>query len=174
MRLPHNDLQPREPEVTETGTGTPPRPAARPKVVTVSGPYAGVGKTRLVERLLAALPGAVAVKVRPSEAAILTCEQERAPADPRATDTQRYLAAGAAEAYLLQGPVGPMLARARELIRRTDTACIVFETNALAEDLAPDLALYVDGPGDPKPGASACRDRAHVVVSGLGPVTPSV
>ncbi len=142
-----------------------------PTVITVSGAHRRIGKTLLVERLLAALPRADAVKVqaRPS-APRRVFEETDAPENPE-KDTQRYLCAGAAHAFLLSGPPEELLEDCRRLIRESERDVVIFETNSLAPLLEPDLAFFVEGEGEEKPGAAACRELADVIVSGLADPT---
>ncbi len=146
---------------SEDGT---PQATDRPRIITVSGACAGVGKTRLVERLLRALPDAAAVKVVPEDSGDATIWEETSAGENPSKDTGRYLAAGASRAFLLSGARGELPAVARRLCEEAGTAVVVFETNSLAAELEPDLVLFVEGRGAPKPGAAACRRRADLIV----------
>ena len=138
--------------------------AHRTRIITVSGAHAGVGKTRLVERLLRALPGATAVKVVPTDAGEMVVREETSPDESPSKDTGRYLAAGARRALLLEGPLEELERTARRLCEERGAAVVVFESNSLARALEPDLAFFVEGNGPLKAGAEACRRAADVIV----------
>jgi len=134
------------------------------RIVTVSGSGSGCGKTLLVEQLLHAMADATAVKVQAHPDAPPSALEEKEPKANRQKDTGRYLAAGARRAYLLRGSAEELLETARKLAEDAGTGVVIFETNALATDLSPDLAFFVEG-GPDKPGADRCRRAADVVVS---------
>jgi len=134
-------------------------------VITVSGAGGGVGKTLLIERLLAALPDAAAVKVQPRPRGIPELVEEEDPRLHPGKDTGRYLAAGARRAYLLSGPPGELLPLALRIVEQAGTGTVIFETNSLAAALEPDLAFFVEGEGVAKPGSERCRQMADVLVA---------
>ncbi|MFO7957514.1 MAG: hypothetical protein R6X33_10510 [Candidatus Brocadiia bacterium] len=136
---------------------------AGPRVVTVSGSGGGCGKTLMVERLLRAMPDAAAVKVQATETGAPELMEETDPEANRRKDTGRYLAAGARRAYLLRGRADALLGMAQKLVNDAGTRVVIFETNALATKLAPDLSFFVEGEQD-KPGADRCRRAADVIV----------
>lgn len=133
-------------------------------VVTVSGAYAGVGKTRFIERLLPLLRSATVVKVRIDQRQRAARQEQTTRGHDAHKDTGRFMAAGADRAYLLTGPAEATLAMAQELLRTTDGEVVVFETNSLARALAPDLAVFVAGDQEWKPGAQQCKRIADIVV----------
>lgn len=137
----------------------------RPVIITVSGAYGGVSKTRLIERLLPVLPASTAVKVRTQDAGPATAHEEPSSEANADKDTGRYLAAGAERAFLLTGPPDEALRLAQDLIATSTGGGVVFETDSLAPRLEPDLAVFVAGPGEWKPGAEKIRAQAHVVVT---------
>ncbi|MHC4787945.1 MAG: hypothetical protein ACYS8K_01905 [Planctomycetota bacterium] len=141
--------------------------ARRPLVVTVSGSHSGCGKTRLIECLLPVLRSATAVKVCGEDASPARKYEEDAPEQHAGKDTGRYLAAGAERAVLLSGPPQETLGLARQIVREAATGVVVFETDSLAPELGPDLALFVAGEGEWKPGAERLRGGAHLVVGGI-------
>jgi hypothetical protein len=136
----------------------------RPTVVTVSGAYSGVGKTRLIELLLPLMRPAAAVKVR-CENRVPAVKREEAPGENAGKDTARYLAAGAERALLLVGRTSEVLALAGELLEEVESEMVIFETDSLAQALAPDLAFFVSGPGQWKPDAEERRQSADIVVT---------
>ena len=135
------------------------------RIVTVSGSGHGAGKTALVERLARGFAGCGAVKVRPEEDLPPEVAEEADSAQNPRKDTGRMLAAGAARVWLVQGPVGHCVGAVRGILDEPGYDTLLVETNALVEELDPDLAFYVRGPGEPKPGAAEVRDRADVIVS---------
>ena len=121
-------------------------------IVVVGGQARKVGKTRAVCDIVAATREArwIAIKVSP---------HEHGPTD-RETDTDRYVAAGAAEALLVRKvPVLP-----------TDRNVII-ESNAALESVEPDLFVLVTDPAVPEWKESARRviERADYVVNGAVP-----
>jgi len=136
----------------------------RKRVVTVSGSGHGAGKTALMERLAATFTACAAAKVRPEQNLPPRTVEETGPEDHPDKDTGRLLNAGAARAWLVQGPLDHCRNAVRKLLDEDGYETLLVETNALAAELDPDLAFYVRGPDEPKPGAPAVRDRADVVV----------
>ncbi|MHC5034719.1 MAG: hypothetical protein ACYTFZ_06755 [Planctomycetota bacterium] len=136
----------------------------RPAVVTVSGAYSGVGKTRLIEQLLPLVRPAAAVKVH-CEDRVPAVKREEAPGENAGKDTARYLAAGAERAFLLVGRRSDVLALGRELLEEVGSETVIFETDSLARALAPDIAFFVAGPGQWKPDAEERRRAADIVVT---------
>ncbi len=138
-----------------------------PKVITVSGASAGVGKTRLIERLMPLRGSVTAVKAQAARGGPARVHEEADPAHGELKDTGRYLAAGARRALLLTGPPGELLALARQVIAEATTEVLIFETTALAAELEPELAFFVAGRGPAKPGAERCRRLADVLVTNV-------
>ncbi len=147
---------------------------SRPVVITVSGSGAGTGKTRLLERLLPCLHNCAAVKARcfsPEEDAEgsrrrskLSVLAEDSATDSPAKDTGRFLSAGARRAYLISGAPEEVRREVERIIADGGFDTVVVESNAMALALEGDLALFVSAPGEAKPGAQACRERADLVV----------
>ncbi len=135
----------------------------RATVITVSGSRGGCGKTRVVQMLLRLCPGAVAVKAR-TDAAPVSRLDESPESAPAGKDTARYLEAGAGRALLLTGPAEEMIPLAQALIEEAAPGVIVFETNALAEAVEPDLAVFVEADGEQKDNAESCRRAADLLV----------
>jgi hypothetical protein len=138
----------------------------RPIVVTVSGAYGGVGKTACIERLLPLWESATTVKVRVEAGGEPNRLEETDPEEHAGKDTARYLRAGARRAFFLSGPSDDALRMARRLVAEADTEAIVFETDSLAAELEPDLAVFVTGEGRWKPGAEQRWRAADLVVDG--------
>ncbi len=136
----------------------------RKRIVTISGSGHGAGKTTLVERLAAGFARCAAVKVRPEEDLPPRVAEETDPAEHPDRDTGRMLAAGAARAWLVQGPLDHCRNAVQRLLDEDGYETLLVETNALVTELDPDLACYVRGPDKPKPGAAQVRERADVVV----------
>jgi len=152
---------------------------SRALLITVSGSCAGVGKTRLIERLLPCLGYCAAVKARccgegdDGEAARARVEagpgavvEQDGGGDPR-KDTGRFLAAGACAAFLITGRPGDVRREIEKIIAGGGFDCVVVESNAMALALESDLSFFVRGPGPPKPTAPACEARADIAVCGV-------
>ena len=137
---------------------------SKPVVISVSGSHGGAGKTCLVERLLPCLPNCAAVKARTGKGAELSVLVEDDPAQAAGKDTGRYLAAGARRAYLIGGPGDEVRAAVREIIEGGEFDAVIVESNAMARELESDLAFFVRGAGEPKPGADVCEERADICV----------
>jgi molybdopterin-guanine dinucleotide biosynthesis protein len=134
-------------------------------VITVSGAYSGVGKTRVIERLLPILRNATAAKVRTEQTRPATRYEETSGDQNAAKDTGRYLTAGARRAFLLTGPLADALAMAKEILAKAETDVVIFETDSLSAALGPHLAIFVAGDGPWKPAAEERRRQAHIVVT---------
>jgi len=117
-------------------------------IIVVGGSAKNVGKTTLVCGLIAALDSLrlTAVKITTDAHHGLAPIYEEKCAGP-ATDTARYLAAGAERAFLLTGPPERDLAEALEefwpLIGRG--ANLIFESNRVASHVNADMCLLVQG-----------------------------
>ncbi|MCS6952040.1 MAG: hypothetical protein RMK57_01300 [Bryobacterales bacterium] len=122
-------------------------------LVVVGGPCRNVGKTAVVVGLIQALPqaGWTAVKITPhhygagSPPAPYHLERQT---EVDATDTGRFLAAGAARSYLLSlagGNLRSLIAPLRVLLGASDHAIV--ETTRALDFLVPDLYLAVIHPG---------------------------
>jgi len=124
-------------------------------IVLVGGQTRKVGKTRAVCDIIAATREArwIAVKVSP---------HAHAPVD-RETDTDRYLAAGAADAMIVREL--PVLPADRNLI---------IESNSASDKVKPDVFVFLADPlqSEWKESARRVIARADYVVKGL--VTPPV
>lgn len=136
-------------------------------VITVSGSFGGVGKTRLVERLLPALKNAAAIKVQSRDGKEVSVLVEADSGASPGKDTARFLAAGARRAYLVSGAGEGVREAVEEIIGSGDFDVVVVESNRLARELASDVAFFVTGEGEAKAGADVCRKRADVVVCGI-------
>ena len=137
---------------------------SRTRIITVSASCGGAGKTLLIEALLPCLPNCAAIKVRRGHGDLSLLSED----DPRRSpgkDTSRFLAAGARRAFLVAGPIDEALDAVRDIINSGDFDVVVIESNSLSREIESDLAFFVKGPGDPKPDARVCEQRADVVVS---------
>lgn len=123
-------------------------------IIVVGGSAKGVGKTTLVCGLIAALDRFrwTAVKITSDAHRKFPPIYEEESAGPE-TDTARYLAAGAARAFLLTVPSERDLSEALNdfwpLIGRG--ANLIFESNRVAGHVTADVCLLVQG--DPREGA---------------------
>jgi hypothetical protein len=116
--------------------------------IVVGGSHRGAGKTALVCGLISALAEFrwAAVKI--------TTHDHRKPqpiweeTEPgQGTDTARYLAAGAARAFLLSAPDADLPARLAELLTRlTPPVNTILESNRILGYLHPDLCLALQPP----------------------------
>jgi hypothetical protein len=117
-------------------------------IVVVGGQARKVGKTRAICDIIRATPEArwVAIKVSPHE--------HEPPG--RITDTDRYLSAGAAEAFIV-----------RELPPLPAGRNVVIESNAARDAVKPDLFVFVADPANEEWKESAVRvaSRADYVVN---------
>ncbi len=137
-------------------------------VITISGSASGCGKTSLAERLIPCLGYCAAVKAHIDEAAEFSIEEEESPSQSPSKDTSRFLRAGARRAYLVHGPADRAADAVRGIIQEGEFATLVVESNALARLIDADLAFFVEGDGEEKLGADACRERADLIVAGMG------
>jgi Ni2+-binding GTPase involved in maturation of urease and hydrogenase len=135
--------------------------------ITVAGSAAGCGKTTLAERLIPCLSYCAAVKAHVKEDEPFAVQAEESPSQSPAKDTARFLAAGARRAYLIHGPAARAAEAVIEIVREGEFATLIVESNALACALEADLAFFVEGGGEDKPGADACRREADVIVAGV-------
>lgn len=151
------------------------RPVGR--IIVVGGHSRGVGKTALVEHLLrtlgAARLAAVKVSAHRHAAAMATppvIEETFGPLP--ATQTGRYLAAGAERAWLCRCPSGSLPAAAR-FVRTlaADGWNVLVESNRIIEYLTPDLSLFVASTSNPdwKPSSGPSLRRADALVLSEGP-----
>jgi hypothetical protein len=118
-------------------------------IVVVGGQARKVGKTRAMCDIIAA------TRELAWTAAKISAHGHGAPEPGHLTDTERYLAAGAAEAMLLHSPAE--LPTARNLI---------IESNAAMDALKPDLFVFVTDSTSPewKESARFVRRRADIQV----------
>jgi len=120
-------------------------------IVVVGGSAKGVGKTTLVCGLIAALDRLrwTAVKITGDPHEDLPPVYEEKLPGP-ATDTARYLAAGAERAFLLTAPagrdLGEVLNRFWPLVGRG--ANLIFESNSVVEHVNANICLLVQGHPD--------------------------
>jgi len=140
-------------------------------IVVVGGQARKVGKTSLIASLIAALPTYewTAIKITPHE--------HKAPADlpfsvseelytSTATDTGRYLAAGAVKALLLSVGHARLVDAMPHLQRAIATAKnVVIESNSIVEHLKPDVYIVVlDAAAVAKESVMRMLPQANAVV----------
>lgn len=145
---------------------------SRGALIVVGGHSRGVGKTLLVEQWLRARRGASWAGVKISahrhapDGTHVPLIEEAHQATP-ATQTGRYLAAGARRAFLLRAPDRALAHAAAfvEAIRDTGVNVIV-ESNRLVRHLRPDVLLFVVDPriADWKASSGDCLRAANVVI----------
>ena len=144
-------------------------------VVVVGGQARKVGKTSVVCGLIAALPERrwTAIKLTQHghgesftdfEAGIVLREEHDRSS---CTDTSRYLAAGAEQAFWVRvrpGHLAEQMPRLRDLIESAQNT--ILESNSLIEFLHPELALCLLDPSaaDFKPSALRLLERADALV----------
>jgi hypothetical protein len=139
-------------------------------LIVVGGSARGVGKTSVVCGLIARLPEYrwTAIKIAPHHhgsacgSGVSVCVETDSAA---ATDSSRYLAAGAVRSLWIAAPSLPdALPRIREEIARSENA--ILESNSILDFLAPDLYLSVVDPAIPdcKPSARRLLPRAHAIL----------
>ncbi len=150
------------------------------KTIVVGGQSRDVGKTAAVAGLVRAFAewDWTAVKITQfddDERAIYgeswSLEEDRG--ESGATDTGRFLAAGARRAYWLRAPSG-RLGEAMPALRAVLAGArnAIIESNSVLEFLTPDLFLMVLGPGALKPSARKFLDRADAYLLVGGAAAP--
>lgn len=135
-------------------------------VIAVGSHGRNTGKTSLVCALIRAIPEArwTAVKISGHEhddPCALT--QETDAGGPH--DTSRYLRAGAARAYLLQGSLADALPDLHALLGGSPNA--ILESSRVVDFIRPDLFLFVRNESAPefKEEARAYEPRANAIVT---------
>jgi hypothetical protein len=145
-------------------------------IIVVGGSSCGVGKTPLVCGLIAALPEFrwSAVKITTHHHAQLKpIWEEKIPG--QGTDTARFLAAGAARAFLATPPMrnDPPIADLPSMLDELwpnfgRGSNLIFESNAILDYLDPNLCLLVQGAADQdrrKPSFPTALQRADAIVA---------
>jgi hypothetical protein len=115
-------------------------------ILVVGGGHRGVGKTALVCGLIAALPEYQWMAVK------ITSDDHERPAPVweeteagQGTDTARYLAAGAARAFLITASSDEMEKRLAEFGRIAGPEqSVIYESNRVVDFVRPDLCLLVE------------------------------
>lgn len=128
-----------------------------------------MGKTALVCGLIAALPDFrwTAVKITTHDHGLAQPIWEETAAGP-ATDTARYLAAGAERSLLVTAQPEELERIARTLLQENGPEPhLIFESNSILRLLKPDLCLAVDGgpESEPKPSFQLVAAHADARVS---------
>ena len=136
--------------------------------VVVGGSGRNAGKTLLIESLISAFPEArwLAVKISGHTHGAREPEFQREEKPGAETDTGRFLAAGASEAWWLRtGPdrLSEAVPQLLSLLDRFENA--VIESNSIVEFMRPDLYLFVAG-GERKASAERWISRADLVIPG--------
>lgn len=146
-------------------------------LIVVGGHSRGVGKTTLIEHLLRGMQDEawLAIKVsahRHAQAAVSAPLVEEAWQPSPATQTGRYLAAGARRAFLVRAPDAAM-SRVAAFIDalRSQGSNVVIESNRIVRYLAPDVLLFVVDPrvDDWKPSSALCLPIADALVWSCSP-----
>jgi hypothetical protein len=144
----------------------------RGRLVLVGGHSRGVGKTLFIEEWLRAQRSVpwTAVKVsahRHAAAGAVAPLIEEAATPTWATQTGRYLAAGAARALLVRAPDTLLPAAAAWIDAQCDRgANVIVESNRLVRYLNPERLFFVIDPAiaDWKPSSAACLSAANVIL----------
>ncbi len=139
------------------------------EAIVVAGARSNAGKTSLASWIVGNLPGRVAaIKTSISEGH----EDIQVTADPAVThktgkDTQQLAAAGATPAVLLRAsPADLEEALGEALSESAGADYLVVEGNRVLPHLHPELAIFLDAPGEEKPSAAEARDFCHLTVNG--------
>lgn len=136
-------------------------------IVVVGGGGRTVGKTALACGVIAALPDWqwVAVKIAKHEHAAEQPVWEETYAG-EATDTARYLAAGARRAFLLTAADDVAMSGALDELRaRVERdANLIFESNRVLSLVNPDVCLMIAEGEEPKTSFAAAIRRADAIV----------
>jgi hypothetical protein len=152
-------------------------------LIVVGGHSRNIGKTSVVCGIIAQMPERHWTAIKITQYGHGVCSHEGEPcecADPRhpvamseekgadpATDSGRFLAAGAQRAYWLRTPAGG-LGEAMPKLRQAvaGTPHIIVESNSVLQFLRPDICLMVMDGGTPdfKPTSRRFLDRADALV----------
>jgi hypothetical protein len=138
-------------------------------IVVVGGPAKGVGKTALICGVIVAMPEREWTAIK-----ITSHTYGRAPiteevAHDVATDTGRYLQAGAKRALLVEAGEGADLAlMLRQTVEKSGN--LIVESNRIVQSLTPDLCLGVLGASavPEKPSFAAFLATVHGLVARTG------
>lgn len=127
-------------------------------ILAVGGSGRKVGKTSAIEALLRATPEGrwLAVKISGHAHGAHGWDLDRQETPDAGTDSGRFLAAGAVEAWWLRCAPGRLveaLPALRSLIDRFENA--VLESNSITALLSADLHLFLKGGEDKKPAGTA-------------------
>jgi hypothetical protein len=127
-------------------------------ILVVGGSGRKVGKTSAIEALLRATPDGrwLAVKISGHAHGAHGWQLDRQEAPDAGTDSGRFLAAGAAEAWWLRcapGRLAEAVPALRSLMDRFEN--VVLESNSIAAFLTADLHLFLTGEDDKRPAGAA-------------------
>lgn len=137
-------------------------------IVVVGGSGRNVGKTSFICGIVASLPELswIGVKVTSDEhGSAHGLQEEQAPG--RATDTARFLAAGARRAFLIAADETEWPSLLEDLRSRIEpSAALVFESNRIVNLVRPDVYLAVRGSEerDSKPSFQSLAHLTHATV----------
>ncbi|MDP2318888.1 MAG: hypothetical protein Q8O42_06055 [Acidobacteriota bacterium] len=154
----------------------PPRVGGRGRLIVVGGHSRGVGKTATIENLLRARANEawVAVKIsahRHAQESSTPPVVEEAREPSPLTQTGRYLAAGAARAWLYRCPSQQLLAAAAFVTALVDSGWnVIVESNRVVRHLVPDAVIFVvsEATDDWKASSAACLRCAGAIVLAAG------
>lgn len=126
-------------------------------LIVVGGSRRKVGKTTMVENL-------IRENVEAGWVAIKITSHGHPPTLPGRGDTERYLAAGAREAELLQASdLAPAIIRVRKWMARG--ANLIVESTRILDHIQPDVAiLVVDPANEIKDACLRNLSRGHVII----------
>jgi molybdopterin-guanine dinucleotide biosynthesis protein len=134
------------------------------KIITVSGAYSGIGKTKLVEKILRQFKDWSALKVTvvknspcPREIACGVCQEQKTPfsiisnhriVNQKGKDTQRMKASGAKKVLWLRAkPSGLKKGLEAALKKLKKSPGVVVEGTSVLKYLKPDLGFFIYGKG---------------------------
>lgn len=137
------------------------------RIVTVSGAHSGIGKTRLVEKLLNQLKGFSALKVTavkdsacPRGLGCGICKEQNIPftiisaakiINQKGKDTQRMKAAGAKKVLWLRASASGLKEGLKQALKKFKyTKGVVIEGTSILKYLKPDLGIFIDAQGKTK------------------------
>lgn len=116
-------------------------------IIVVGGSGKKAGKSTLVERLIRAFPDArwLAIKISGHAHGVTGWELSRQEAPDPGTDSGRFLAAGARQAWWLRAEpsrLAEAVPRLREVMQPFEN--VILESNSIADFVRPDIYLFVD------------------------------
>jgi molybdopterin-guanine dinucleotide biosynthesis protein len=148
-----------------------------PRVITISGPHSGVGKTYLATLLIRSLPGFAAIKVTKDDLLVSVTDDEAEILTP-GKDTALMRQAGCPEVIWIRAgerDLSDALSIAFDMVYKSGAPGVIIEGNAAARILKADLAFFVAAESlkEMKPGALENLKKCDVVALNYPPVRPS-